>query len=303
VVIATFNYGRFLRGAIESVLAQTFQDFEIIVVDDGSTDDTTGVLRPFLSDPRIHYFQHEHVGQPRTKNAGIRAATGRLIAFLDADDLWLPTKLEKQVGLFDHDRAARVGVIYTRRLWIDEAGRQIQRGGRTPLRGDVLASLFYRPFICFSSSMVRRAVLDQVGLFDETTQYSIDYDLWLRIALNYQFDFVDEPLVLYRTGHANMSSRLNERIWCVRKIIRRFLDEYGGRDRLDPALVRKVMAEHYCDAAQTAGERRPVYSAGCHLRALTYDPGCASAWKGLGVDWWLSPLKSFARNNRARPSS
>lgn len=295
VVIATYNYGRYLAGAIDSVLAQTFQDFEIIVVDDGSTDDTARVIDPYMADPRVRYLRHEHLGQPRTKNAGIRAGKGRYVAFLDADDLWLPTKLEKQVRLFERDHESRVAVVYTRRGWIDESGQEFERGERIPLRGEVLAPLFHRPFICFSSSMVRRSVLEEVGLFDETTQYSIDYDLWLRIALKYHFDFVDEPLVLYRSGHANMSSRLDERVWCVQKIVHRFLDEYGGRERLDPVFVRMVLAENCCDVAAAAGKGRPVFRIGWYLRAIAALPHHVAAWKGLALTWWFNPLRDRAR--------
>ena len=226
VVIATYNYGRYLAGAIASVLGQTFTDYEVIVVNDGSTDDTESVIRPYLSDSRIRYLRTEHVGQPAAKNAGIRDGTGRYVAFLDADDVWLPTKLEKQVAVFERSDP-ELGVVYCRRGFIDPDGREFTRDQRTPRRGDVLAPIFHRPFICFSSSVIRRDVLEEVGHFDESIPMSIDYDLWLRIALRYHFDFVDEPLVLYRTGHANLSTRLSERIWCVRKIIYRFLDELG----------------------------------------------------------------------------
>ncbi|MEW4568947.1 glycosyltransferase [Tautonia sp. JC769] len=300
VVIATYNYGRYLASAIDSVLAQTFQDYEVIVVDDGSTDQTYEVIQPYLDDPRIRYLRNEHLGQPRTKNAGIKASRGGYVAFLDADDRWLPSKLEKQVFLFEKDPSCRIGVVYSRRGWIDELGSPIDRGDRTPLRGDVLAPLFYRPFICFSSSMVRRSVLDEVGLFDETTQYSIDYDLWLRIALKYQFDFVDEPLTLYRTGHANMSSRQHERVWCVRKIIYRFLDEYGGRARLDPALIRMTLAEHCCDVAFAAGAGRPRVWLGWLARALGHRPWHAQAWRALATGWWPESVKATLKGRKGR---
>ncbi|WP_152053995.1 glycosyltransferase family 2 protein [Tautonia marina] len=300
VVIATYNYGRYLAGAIDSVLAQTFADFEVVVVDDGSTDQTPEVIRRYLEDSRIRYLRHEHLGQPRTKNAGIRAARGRYVAFLDADDRWLPSKLEKQVALFEVDPNPQIGVVYSRRGWIDDQDRPIHRGERTPLRGDVLAPLFHRPFVCFSSSMVRRSVLDEVGLFDETTQYSIDYDLWLRIALKYHFDFVDEPLILYRTGHANMSSRQHERVWCVRRILYRFLDEYGGRGRLDPELVDLTLAEHCCDVAAAAGQGRPIFALAWYLRALGKRPVHAQAWRALASCWIPARARAFGRGTARR---
>src|SRR5262249_60650982 len=99
VVIATRNYGRYLAGAVRSVLDQTFTNFEVIVIDDGSTDDTPEVIRPFLADSRMRYLRTDGLGQPRAKNLGILQARGSLMAFLDGDDEWLPTKLERQFPL------------------------------------------------------------------------------------------------------------------------------------------------------------------------------------------------------------
>src|SRR5271165_3580154 len=96
IVVATYNYGRFLAGALQSTLAQTYTNFETIIVDDGSEDETEAVAKTFLSDPRIRYHRTPRQGQPKAKNTGIRLSTAPLVAFLDADDLWLPTKLEKQ---------------------------------------------------------------------------------------------------------------------------------------------------------------------------------------------------------------
>src|SRR5262249_20149858 len=114
VVVATFNYGRYLAGALDSALAQTTSDLEIIVVDDGSTDETQLVIKPYLENPRIRYHGTDHRGQPAAKNVGVRLARASLVAFLDADDLWLPTKLEKQLALFSADPA--LAVVYSRRI-------------------------------------------------------------------------------------------------------------------------------------------------------------------------------------------
>src|SRR5262245_17560919 len=99
VVIATYSYCRYLGAALGAVCAQTYRDWEAIVVDDGSTDETPAVVAPFCSDPRFRYFRLDHLGQPAAKNFGIRQARASLIAFLDADDIWLPRKLERQITL------------------------------------------------------------------------------------------------------------------------------------------------------------------------------------------------------------
>ena len=124
VVMAAKNYGRFLAEAVESVLAQTFTDWELLIIDDGSSDDTTLVAARF-ADSRIRCVKSDRLGQSRAKNLGIDLARGEFIAFLDADDAWLPTKLEKQRTLFNDD----VGVVFSRRTLMDEASRPLPMNG------------------------------------------------------------------------------------------------------------------------------------------------------------------------------
>jgi len=279
VVIATYNYARYLPAALESATRQTFTDLEVIVVDDGSTDQTPLVVRPFQADRRVRYHRIEHAGVAAAKNVGVRLSRAPLVAFLDADDVWMPTKLARQVALFRAD--PELGVAHTRRWLIDEQGRRLEYEQPPLFRGRVLRELFRTNFICFSSAMVRRAVLDAVGLFDETLPLSVDYDLWLRVALRYRFDHVDEPLVEYRTGHANLSSRTEERLTTVLHIMRRFLDEQGGRAVLDPSAIRYAEAET-CYHIGLA--RRPVSRLAAlpwYLRALVLAPGYGPAWRGL----------------------
>ena len=165
----------------------------------------------------------------------------------------------------------------------------------------MLGPLFHQPFICFSSSVVRRSVFDEVGLFDESIPMSIDYDLWLRIALKHRFDYVDEPLVLYRTGHANLSSRQQERCLCVRRIINRFLDEYGGRQRLDPCLVRLVLAEHCWDTANSLNGISWLRSTSWYLRSFRYQPLYWPSWRSLASFWWPESWRSSLRRLLGRP--
>jgi glycosyltransferase involved in cell wall biosynthesis len=295
VIVTSYNYGRFLPEAMDSVLAQTLRDLEVIVIDDGSTDDTAAVTQRYLGDPRIRYHRTDHLGQPKAKNTGIRLTRAGLIAFLDADDAWMPTKLEKQVALFQN--RPEVGVVYSRRLMMDEAGRDMPYRQPTLYRGEVLGAMFRRPFVCFSSCMVRRSVFDDVGLFDESIPMSIDYDLWMRAAMRYRFDYVDEPLVKYRTGHANLSQRELERTRIARFIVRRFLDERGGRARVDAALVRDALAELACDMAYAALEKgQKGTSLLEYARSLTYRPLGAKAWRGVCTCWWPEALRTRIRS-------
>jgi hypothetical protein len=129
--------------------------------------------------------------------------------------------------------------------------------------------------------MVRRAVLDEVGLFDETLPLAIDYDLWLRIAPRYRFDYVDEPLVCYRTGHANLSCQTERRLAAVTGIMRRFLDECGGRGMLAPAIIRRAEAETCCHIGLACRRRSRWAALPWYIRSLFLSPDYGPAWKGL----------------------
>lgn len=281
IVIATYNYGRYLAGCLDSLRAQTVADWEAIVVDDGSTDNTMDVSHPYLSDVRIRLHRSDHVGQPAAKNLGIRLAQAPLIAFLDADDSWYPTKLERQLALFDNN--PELGVAFTRRLLMDEQGRLMPSWQPECHRGHVLHELFRDNFIAFSTSMVRRTVFDKVGLFDERIPLAIDWELWLRIAKHFTFDFVDEPLVLYRTGHANLSRRLEERCHVVLGIRRRFLEQQGGAALFTPATIRRRLAGTKANIGLTARERSRLASITWCIRAILTHPGCRPAWRGLAM--------------------
>jgi glycosyltransferase involved in cell wall biosynthesis len=279
VIIATYNYGRFLAGALDSVLRQTLQDFEVVLIDDGSTDETAAVARPYLADPRVRYCRTTHLGQPGAKNTGLRLATAPLLAFLDADDLWMPAKLQRQAALFDRDRG--LGVAYTRRRLMDEQGYELEYAQPPLFRGNVLAPLVRDNFVCFSSCMVRRRVFEEVGLFDEGLPLAIDYDLWLRVARRYRFDYVDEPLVRYRVGHANLSRRVEERLRTVLQIVRRHT-EGAGAVQLPRALLRARRAGIHSDLALVMRERSRLRALPCYAQALLTRPGHGPAWVGLG---------------------
>lgn len=298
VVISTYNYGRFLAGALESVLGQTFQDFEVVIVDDGSTDETPSVVQPFLADPRVRYRRQRHAGQPQAKNLGIALARAPLIAFLDADDIWLPEKLERQVQLFRND--PELGVVYSRRLLINEEGWELEYRQPPLHRGRVLAQIFLCNFVCFSSSVVSREALERCGGFDENLALAIDYDLWLRIAQQYRFDYVDEPLVLYRTGHASLSRRRRERVETVGHIMKRFLDS-GGRELLDAEQVRLAEADYFCDKAAALHEGPRTTALACYARALTIRPLHGPAWRGLLSGWWPEAVRGMVRRALGRP--
>jgi glycosyltransferase involved in cell wall biosynthesis len=295
VVIPTFNYARFLPETLDSAIEQTFTDIEIIVVDDGSTDATPEVIQPYLADRRVRYHRGDHRGTSAARNIGIRLARAPLVAFLDSDDIWLPEKLQRQVPLFERD--PQVAVVYSRRLSIDEHGRPLPLGERPLHRGQVLGALFRQNFICFSSGVVRRSALEAVGMCDEGIDLSIDFDLWLRLAARYRLDYVDEPLVKYRTGHPSLSTRRLERLHVARFVMDRFLNEYGGRQLLSRSAIRLGMAELCCDLAWETRDQR-LQACRWYATALRHRLFHVPAWRGLLTCWWPEAAKQLARRVR-----
>lgn len=281
VVMAAKDYARFIREAIDSVLAQTVADWELIVIDDGSSDGTEAVVRPYLMDRRIQYARSDRLGQSRAKNLGLHLSSGEFVAFLDADDAWLPTKLERQLALFRANPA--LGVCFSGRRIIDEAGNEHQPAPPpTPdQRGDVLTAVFRKNFVCFSSVMVRRAVFDHVGGFDPELDLAIDYDLWLRVAAHHPFDFVPAPLVLYRTGHGNLSKKLSDRVATAVSVMTRAVFRRGLRHRL----TRRDVGEGYtstCGAlAYVLRESEPRAAARWYCRAAWWSGRPLTAARGL----------------------
>ncbi len=215
VVIPSYNSASLLGDALGSVLAQTYQDYEIIVVDDGSTDNTRHVVESFQRS-NIKYLFQPNQGPPVARNTGIRASSGRLIAFLDSDDLWLPSKLEMQVKAME--ASPQAGLAYCDMFLYDMKQEAVVgppfllRSQRPPPRGEVFNELSFRFFGHPSTIMVRKQVFDKIGLFDETLRYCDDFDMLFRIASRYEFELVPDPLVKYRFHDGQLSGN-SEPYW------------------------------------------------------------------------------------------
>jgi glycosyltransferase involved in cell wall biosynthesis len=289
VVMAAKNYARYLPTAVGSVERQTVRDWELIVVDDGSGDDTPTAVRPFLADRRVQYHRSDQLGQPRAKNLGVGLARGAVITFLDADDVWLPHKLERQLAALGADPG--VGVCFCRRGLIDAAGDRLPGADPPAPSGRVLTELFLRNFVCFSSVAVRREVFDHVGGFDPGLDLAIDYDLWLRAARHYAFQLVDEELVLYRTGHGNLSKRLSDRVATADAIMTRAIERRGLGEVLPPAVVGEGYASAYTALGWTLRPSDPLAAAGWYAQALARPGRRWEAAKGLAASLlrWVQP--------------
>jgi glycosyltransferase involved in cell wall biosynthesis len=207
VVVTNYNYGRFLSHALDSVLAQSYPHIEIIAVDDGSTDNSLEVLRAY--GPRVRVAEQENRGVAEARNRGIRESRGELVAFLDADDAWLPEKLSKQVALLE---SGDFGMVYCGLRCVDGDGNLL--GEMTQgLSGRVLRelALLEAPGIpaSGSSALVPKRCFEVVGLFEPALSTSADWDLWRRIACRFSIGMLREPLVSYRLHGASMHRNLD----------------------------------------------------------------------------------------------
>jgi glycosyltransferase involved in cell wall biosynthesis len=205
VIIPAYNAMNYLPETLKSVLEQTFTDFEVLIVDDGSSDN----IREWVSqvtDPRVKLLSQKNQGASEARNTGIKNSCGEYIAFLDADDLWEPTKLAKQVSCLEENPA--VGLVYTWTALIDEQGISTGRVFVNNAEGEVWTKLIMHNIIeCGSVPMVRRCCFETVGVFDHQNlgSYVEDWDMWLRIASRYPFKVLKEPLVYYRQHPKNIS--------------------------------------------------------------------------------------------------
>jgi glycosyltransferase involved in cell wall biosynthesis len=203
VIIPIYNGENTIKKTIESVLNQTFTDFELIVIDDGSQDSTLAVLED-IKDFRLKVFSFPNAGVSESRNRGLAKASGEFISFLDADDLWTPDKLEAQLkALQENPQAA---VAYSWSDWIDESGQFLRSGGHITVNGNAYTQLLLRDFIeSGSNPLIRRQALDGVGGFDQSVTPAEDWDMWLRLAAHYEFVTVPSPQILYRVYPSSAS--------------------------------------------------------------------------------------------------
>lgn len=238
VVIPTYNRADCLERSIRSVLTQTFHDFELIVVDDGSTDETPAILRKFAHALRPLFQPHRGVSAAR--NRGIREARGRLLAFLDSDDEWLPEKLSRQVALFNPERP--LFICHTNEIWMRNGTLVPQKAIHRKQGGAFFPRALARCLISPSSVMLSRELLDQVGWFDESLPAAEDYDLWLRITAFHEVMFVPEPLIIKYGDREDQLSRIIPAIDRFRiRAIEKILADPRLRPDYRAAAVREII--------------------------------------------------------------
>jgi glycosyltransferase involved in cell wall biosynthesis len=248
VVIPTYNREAVLLDSIASVQQQTFDDLEILVCDDGSTDGSREAVQAVAAaDRRVRWLAGEHCGYPGTvRNRGIRAASGEWIAFQDSDDLWIATKLEKQLAVLS--AAPEAQFIYSHAAAVFPDGRRVRM---TPFRirrqGLVFETLLMYSVVHAQTVLVRRSLLDRVGHFNEDMRLRIaeDYELFLRLAAEAPFHFVAEDLVLYRTQSDSISADLFGGIDQFERVLKAVIARYRVRDSLAGEALCRIELRRY----------------------------------------------------------
>jgi len=247
VIIPTYNAARYLGDAIDSVLAQTYNEFEVVVVDDGSTDETPTVVNKY--DSRVRYLSQQNAGVAVARNRGISESRAKYVAFLDADDTWFPDKLERQMGLLAQSTAERV--CYSAFLEVNQnlSPVGVRRSLRYSnafedllLRGNVIGS------IC--TVVAERDLFEKLGGFDPSLSQCADWDMWVRIGAETEFLYLDDVLVTYRQHETNMSR--NAALLETDSL--RVLDKGFAMDGLPESLTKqraKAYARNYMVLAAT----------------------------------------------------
>ncbi len=251
VIIPTYNRAAFVLEAVESVYRQTFQDFELIVVDDGSTDGTAEVLKNYQN--HLIYRYQANQGVSSARNLGLQMASGKWVAFLDSDDLWLPRKLETQVRFFSQNPEAVI--CQTEEIWIRNGRRVNPQKKHRKFSGDIFDPSLLLCLVSPSAVMIQRDLFDQEGCFDETLPACEDYDLWLRISSRFPVYLIDLPLVVKRGGHPDQLSRATPT-----------LDRYRIQALVKLLDSGRLTAGQYESAFEALKNKCRIYGQGCLKR-------------------------------------
>jgi glycosyltransferase involved in cell wall biosynthesis len=308
VIVPAFNAGRTIDAALQSAFAQTYDNFEVIVVDDGSSDDT--VERALAWGDRVTLHQQPNGGPAAARNRAMRHARGELIAFLDADDLWLPVKLERQVAYYD--QYPQTGLLHSDALTTSATVSHLlegfeRTGGPTRPPGNRFCELYHCHFFVKTLTvMVPRAVIDDVGGFDERREFHVeDWDLWLRIAAKYPFGFLAETLAIHRPD-GGMSSNVEKTFRGQQLVMTKALPLCASacpRHRADPAAC--VNTREHLLHSQLGYERfwrgRTAAARQAYRQSLTIKPGDRRARSYVAASYIVPPSLARCRRHEGAP--
>ena len=264
VIIPTYNRAAWVAEAVVSVLAQTYRNLELIVVDDGSTDATLEALARFFGQIKL-LRQPQSQGVSAARNLGATVARGKWLAFLDSDDLWRPEKLARQINYLREHPGLRL--CQTEEIWVRNGVRVNPPDTHRKVAGDIFLPSLERCLVSPSAVIMQRWLFEEMGGFDEALPAAEDYDLWLRISWRYPVGLVPEPLVIKRGGHADQLSRQ----WG--------LDRFRIQALLKLLQQLELPPQHQEAARQTLVQKCRIYAQGCEKRNKAAEAEC---YKKLG---------------------
>jgi len=279
VIIPTYNRGYIVKQAIDSILAQSFTDFEVLVIDDGSTDNTKAVVQ-LVADERVSYFYKENGGVSSARNWGLSKASGQYIAFLDSDDIWPERFLEVMTERLNEN--ADFGLAYTATTLKFPDGREESDDASRCLSGQITSHLFKHGIIWPTSILVRRSILKGFW-FDEKLKVCEDSDAFLRLSLNTKFMFVPDVKAIRRSSEDSVQKGTYTEGACLKILsLERFYYQLGGNELVSPKVANKKLSHCYRRAGERhrkQGYRKAAVS--LLKRAITYQPSDIRLYFGL----------------------
>lgn len=278
VVIATYNTAQFLEQAVCSIIEQSVKPLEIIIIDDGSRDDTKAIVTA-LNHPKVRYCYQTNQGQTAAKNRGLALCRGEFIAFCDADDYWHPQKLEEQLPYFSNPR---VGVVYSEIDTINAEGvLTTPNNHETRFSGKVTQQLMVENFVPFGTAIIRRQCYETLSGFNQSYAMGIDWDLWLRYSLVWEFAYCPKKTYIYRIWGGQMSNNHRGRYSNARKILANFIKLH--RQQLKPLWIAHAWSDMNIKEATILWkkEQRVIAPLRLYITGLAYRPLSVFGWKSF----------------------
>lgn len=278
IITPTYNRVEYLPLAIESVLNQTYTNFEYHIIDDGSTDNTKDVIQKYLEDNRVSYYYQKNQGQSAARNYGINKSTGDFICFLDSDNLWEPRKLELQVNIFKEN--PNIDITYGEGRLIDVNGNFLESKKVNRYSGYITEKILLNNFVSNNTVMCKINCFNQMGGFDESLRCAEDYDLWLRFSTRYSFFYQQEYYAKYRIWDDRLSANIDSVFKNNYIILKRFFEDYPDSVRSD--LEKYIFCRFHTQYGRFfASNKKYSLAIKEYKKAMSYKPFSIMLWRAL----------------------
>jgi glycosyltransferase involved in cell wall biosynthesis len=289
ILMPVYNCAEYIEAAIQSCLSQTYENFEIIIIDDGSTDETSSIIHSFSGQDNFMALRQTNAGRGAACNKGIKTAKGSLISFCDADDLLHDKKLELQANVMI--KYPEIGLLHTARTAINNTGEDISHPHARDNRIEIYKAtqnLFHRNYICGPTVMIRSECFDEAGYFDESLEQNEDHDLYLRMSLAYKFGYLNQETYKYRKHDGQITQKRQQRESYKEHVLKQFVKRHPN------AVTKNDMNIAFANIHKSRGhellknDKDPVAARREFLKSLQYRPISASVWFRLIKSFFVS---------------